>query len=160
MYFPSAPNNFWQIFRSAIDSSYLPLLQDWLLCSLPNFAVYPIAKTMWYLTVIFISASINLDLIKIFAQVLADYDSICDTVSYTKLKRQTSATQQPTTPCDAAMLQCYTTRGDCNANRQYMLFVVACRDFYKRLNATQKSTFCDIFAKFNEPNIADMLNAL
>lgn len=146
-----------QIFRSAIDSSYLPLLQDWLLCSLPNFTVFPIEKTMWYLTVIFVSASINLELIKIFPQILADYECICDTVSLNKLKRQAST--EPTA-FESMALQSYATRIDCNADRQYIMFVTACRDFYKNLNATQKSTFLDAFVKFDKPSISNMMSAL
>lgn len=146
-----------QIFRSAIDSSYLPLLQDWLLCSLPNFTVFPIEKTMWYLTVIFISSSINLDMIKIFPLILADYESICDVVSYEKLKKQTSL---QSTSYDSVLLKCYATRSNFNADRCYMMFVVACRDFYKKLNPTQKTTFHETFERFNESKITDMLNAL
>ncbi|XP_058457032.1 huntingtin [Malaya genurostris] len=61
-----------QVFRSAIDSSYLALLQEWLLCSLPNFLSFPqINKSVWCLTVIFLSASLNQHLLKLFPEVLS-----------------------------------------------------------------------------------------
>lgn len=62
-----------QVFRSAIDSSYHSLLQDWLICSLPNFLSLPVNKSIWCLSVIFLSASINLNLVKIFPEILGKY---------------------------------------------------------------------------------------
>uniref|UniRef100_A0A2M4A9U2 Huntingtin n=1 Tax=Anopheles triannulatus TaxID=58253 RepID=A0A2M4A9U2_9DIPT len=62
----------YQLFRSAIDASYLPLLQEWLLCSLPNFLAFPqVNKSVWCLTVIFLSASLNQHLIKLLPEVLS-----------------------------------------------------------------------------------------
>ena len=62
----------YQLFRSAIDSSYLALLQEWLLCSLPNFLSFPqVNKSVWCLTVIFLSASLNQHLIKLLPEVLS-----------------------------------------------------------------------------------------
>ncbi|XP_058840102.1 huntingtin-like [Topomyia yanbarensis] len=61
-----------QVFRSAIDSSYLALLQEWLLCSLPNFLSFSqINKSVWCLTVVFLSASLNQHLLKLFPEVLS-----------------------------------------------------------------------------------------
>ncbi|XP_055624615.1 huntingtin [Toxorhynchites rutilus septentrionalis] len=61
-----------QVFRSAIDCSYLTLLQEWLLCSLPNFlSLSQINKSVWCLTVIFISASLNQHLLKLFPEILS-----------------------------------------------------------------------------------------
>ncbi|XP_052866006.1 huntingtin [Anopheles cruzii] len=61
-----------QLFRSSIDASYLPLLQEWLLCSLPNFLAFPqVNKSVWCLTVIFLSASLNKYLIKLLPEVLS-----------------------------------------------------------------------------------------
>uniref|UniRef100_A0AAG5CW14 Huntingtin n=1 Tax=Anopheles atroparvus TaxID=41427 RepID=A0AAG5CW14_ANOAO len=61
-----------QLFRSAIDASYLTLLQEWLLCSLPNFLAFPqVNKSVWCLTVIFLSASLNQHLIKLLPEVLS-----------------------------------------------------------------------------------------
>lgn len=60
-----------QVFRSSIDAAYLPLLQDWLVSSLNNFLMLPSQqKAVWCLTVIFISASLNLHLLKIFPRVV------------------------------------------------------------------------------------------
>ncbi|XP_053669287.1 huntingtin [Anopheles marshallii] len=62
----------YQLFRSAIDASYLTLLQEWLLCSLPNFLSFPqVNKSVWCLTVIFLSASLNQHLIKLLPEVLS-----------------------------------------------------------------------------------------
>uniref|UniRef100_A0A182YG60 Uncharacterized protein n=1 Tax=Anopheles stephensi TaxID=30069 RepID=A0A182YG60_ANOST len=62
----------YQLFRSAIDASYLALLQEWLLCSLPNFLSFPqVNKSVWCLTVIFLSASLNQHLIKLLPEVLS-----------------------------------------------------------------------------------------
>lgn len=59
-----------QVVRSAIDSSYLPLLQDWLICTLPNFLSLQLNKALWSLTLIFLSASINVHLVKLFPEIL------------------------------------------------------------------------------------------
>lgn len=127
-----------QVFRSAIDSSYLPLLQDWLICSLPNFLVFPIDKTIWCLTVIFISASINLTLTKVFSEVLAKYDDLMD---------ETTPTQQ--------------RMGDTLAGRRRLqLFCLACKDFYSRLGADQKNSFRILFSNIESPEIQIMLNLL
>uniref|UniRef100_A0A6B2E671 Huntingtin n=1 Tax=Phlebotomus kandelakii TaxID=1109342 RepID=A0A6B2E671_9DIPT len=65
-----------QVFRSAIDSAYLALLQDWLICSLPNFVVLPPAKAVSCMSVIFVSASLNLNLIKIFPEILETFGTL------------------------------------------------------------------------------------
>lgn len=59
-----------QVFRSSIDADYLPLMQDWLVSSLSNFLGLPEAKSIWCLTVIFISASVNIHLLKTFPHLL------------------------------------------------------------------------------------------
>lgn len=138
-----------QVFRSAIDSTYLRLLQDWLLCSLPNFLSFHVQKVMWYLTVIFVSVSINFDLIKIFPQILAEFSSVCDYVDRDKIMK--------------------TIANETNANlkfieydqrRQHTLFVLACRDFYHRLSEEQQNAFRSIFTSMDETEIKEMLNAL
>lgn len=56
-----------QVFRSAIDSSYLTLLQEWLICSLQNFLTYPNnKKSIWFLSLIFLSSTLNQSLVKLF----------------------------------------------------------------------------------------------
>lgn len=138
------------MFRSAIDSAYLPMLQDWLLCSLPNFLSFTTQKTMWYLIVIFISASINLSLIKIFPQVLADYNAVFNSAMIqSKYERRMSATHESHQP--------YCVDDVCVAKRQKFLFAIACKDFYERLSNQQKAAFRDIFSKMKE---LDILNAL
>lgn len=58
---------FRQVFRSAIDSSYLVLLQEWLICSLQNFLSYPNnKKSIWFLSLIFLSSTLNQNLLKLF----------------------------------------------------------------------------------------------
>jgi huntingtin len=43
------------------------LLQEWLICSLPNFFTYPHAKkSIQFLTLIFMSSTLNLHLLKLF----------------------------------------------------------------------------------------------
>jgi hypothetical protein len=56
-----------QVFRTAIDSSFLVLLQEWLICSLPNFLTYPSQKrSILFLTFIFMSSTLNQHLLKLF----------------------------------------------------------------------------------------------
>lgn len=100
----------YQVFRSAIDCSYLALLQEWLLCSLPNFLSFTqINKSVWCLTVIFLSASLNQHLLKIFPEVLS-------LPSYQQLNE-----------------------------REVNNFILSAKDFYRRLDASQKSKFKEIF---------------
>lgn len=127
-----------QVFRSAIDSSYLPLLQDWLICSLPNFLVFSVDKTIWCLTVIFISASINLQLIKIFPEVVAKYDELVDET-----------------------MPMRTSDGDAiAARRRLQLFCLACKDFHTRLSAEQKNSFRTLFSNVESQEIQLMLSLL
>jgi huntingtin len=58
----------YKVFRNAIDSSYLTLLQDWLICSLPNFLALPFPKANWCLLLIFMSASLNQHFIKLIPE--------------------------------------------------------------------------------------------
>lgn len=102
---------------------------------------------MWYLIVIFISASINLNLIKIFPQVLADYKAVFN--SAMTHRTATSTTQAPQ--------QSICINDERVAKRQQILFAIACKDFYDRLNSQQKTTFRDIFSNITE---LDVLNAL
>ncbi|CAG9807296.1 unnamed protein product [Chironomus riparius] len=62
-----------QVFRTAIDSSFLPLLQEWLICSLPNFLNYPNnKKSIQFLTLIFMSSTLNQHLLKLFPIIIDD----------------------------------------------------------------------------------------
>lgn len=141
------------MFRSAIDSTYFPLLQDWLLCSLPNFLTFHIQKVLWYLTVIFISVSINFDLIKIFPQLLAEYNSVVGVVIRDKyVQKSTNEISE-------------TSENVINITRnprtnQISLFILASRDFYQRLNVEQQLIFRNTFTNINDTEIKEMLNAL
>ncbi|XP_031632927.1 huntingtin [Contarinia nasturtii] len=146
-----------QVFRSAIDSAYLPLLQDWLLCSLPNFLSFSTPKIMWYLIVIFISSSINLSLIKIFPQVLADYNAIFNNSIRDKMNKRHDIL---TSTSASLPIKYKDATSECVAIRQRTLFILACKDFYERLSCEQKRTFRDIFSNMQEQEIYNMLKAL
>lgn len=146
-----------QVFRSAIDSAYLPLLQDWLLCSLPNFVSFSTQKIIWYLIVIFISASINLSLIKIFPQVLAEYNAIFNSLPRDKLDIRSVSSSPALEPLP---FQYRDVISECVATRQRTLFKIVCKDFYDRLNGEQKHSFRDIFSNLQDPEIYEMLKAL
>lgn len=141
------------MFRSAIDSAYLTVLQDWLLCSLPSFVSFSTPKIMWYLSVIFLSASINLSLIKIFPQVLADHSAVFNGL-LTRDQLHKGPSTSDALPCRK------TATIESVAIRQRDIFILACKDFYDRLNNEQKHSFRDIFANLSDPEIFDMLKAL
>lgn len=106
---------------------------------------------MWYLTVIFISSSINLSLIKIFPQVLADYNAVFS--NSMRDKTFPSSTK-------SASMQYKNASSECVAARQRTYFILACKDFYERLSCEQKHTFRDIFSNMKEHEIYNMLKAL
>lgn len=112
---------------------------------------------MWYLIIIFISASINLSLIKIFPQVLADYDAIFNCLTRDKLDKR-PPTSSPT--LEPLPFLCRDVANECVAIRQRALFIIACKDFYDRLNVEQKHSFRDIFSNLKDPEIYGMLKAL
>lgn len=118
-------SDFWigchsQVFRSAIDAAYLPLLQDWLVCSLNNFlTLHSPAKAIWCLTVIFTSASLNVHLLKTFPHLL-------------RLEPQ----QQQAHGMDANYVD----------PRLQHFFVVATKDFYDKLSQPQKQMVVDSFS--------------
>lgn len=113
---------------------------------------------MWYLIVIFMSASINLSLIKIFPQVLADYNAVFDNSSRDKLDQQPESSAQPLNA--STELQYKNHAVDSVTSRQRILFQIACKDFYDRLSSEQKNSFRDIFSNLKEPEVYDMLKAL
>lgn len=61
------------VFRATIDAAYLPLLQDWLICTMGSFVSQPgdRRRVVWSLTVIFVAASIDAQLLRLFDVVLA-----------------------------------------------------------------------------------------
>lgn len=131
------------------------MLQDWLLCSLPNFLAFHIQKVMWYLTVIFVSVSINVELIKVFPQVLADFSSIVGDGEQNQIMKKV------TSDGDTVDVQ---FEGNVESNhieiKFQSLFVLACKDFYQHLNDEQQSTFRQIFESMNEAEIHQMLSVL
>lgn len=132
-----------QVFRSAIDSSYLPLLQDWLICSLPNFLSFPVQKAVWCLSIIFVSASINLHLIKIFPEILAKHGA--NGLDANADDDDAGSTQQTNTIC---------------SERDILLFCLAARDFYSRLSDEQKNRFRAVFAQCDASEFRLMLDAI
>lgn len=116
---------------------------------------------MWYLIVIFISASINLSLIKIFPQVLADYSIVFNHLIRDKWdRRSVSSTSPSTSPHEPLPFHCNDIVSECVATRQIYLFTVACKDFYDRLSNEQKVSFRDIFSNLKEQEIYNMLKTL
>lgn len=115
---------------------------------------------MWYLIVIFISASINLSFIKIFPQVLADYNAVFSNMARYKFDRKSASTLSASafSPSEHSLRE--SDANDHVAKRQQFLFTLACKDFYERLNNEQKSSFRDIFSKLKESEIYEMLKAL
>lgn len=129
------------------------MLQDWLLCSLPNFLKFHIQKVLWYLTVIFISVSINFDLIKIFPQLLAEYNSVVDVVIRDKeMQKLTNDISETSENIINITLN--------PRSNQISLFILASRDFYQRLNVEQQLIFRNTFTNINDTEIKEMLNAL
>lgn len=114
---------------------------------------------MWYLIVIFISASINLNLIKIFPQVLADYNVVFHGLARDKLAKISRSTAAASTS-ELFLHQYKGMTSECVAARQCTLFTIACKDFYDRLSSEQKHSFRDIFSNLQELHISDMLKAL
>lgn len=106
---------------------------------------------MWYLIVIFISASINLSLIKIFPQVLADYNAVFHSLAHDKIDKAIEM---------KLLTQYKDIASECVAIRQRSLFTLACKDFYDRLSNDQKHSFRDIFSNLQELEIYEMLKAL
>lgn len=108
---------------------------------------------MWYLTVIFVSVSINFDLIKIFPQLLAEYNSVVDVVirdkEMQKLINEKSETSENVIDITLNL-----------KSNQISLFILASRDFYQRLNVEQQIIFRNNFTNINDMEIKEMLNAL
>ncbi|XP_054734101.1 uncharacterized protein LOC129241666 [Anastrepha obliqua] len=162
----------YQVFRCAIDSTFLQMLQDWLICSLPTFLALPEQKGVWCLSVIFLSASINLHLIKLFPVLLSTGASAAAAAE--------AAAAVPSTDADAGG-----GGGDGGTNavgagglaiavgggiggefhklgqHEIALFVTAAADFHAKLSAEQRMRFRDAFEKFHrQPVYAKLLQSL
>uniref|UniRef100_A0A1I8MSE8 Huntingtin-like n=1 Tax=Musca domestica TaxID=7370 RepID=A0A1I8MSE8_MUSDO len=144
-----------QVFRSAIDSSFLQQLQDWLTCSLPTFLSLPEQKAVWSLSVVFLSASINLHLMKLFPLLLNGVKAATATVAASS----TTATTTPLTPTTptAAKRMSSTKLG----HHEIALFVTSAQDFYAKLGTEQKLRFRDAFKEFHHIKVYNkMLQSL
>ncbi|KAH8332800.1 hypothetical protein KR074_011076 [Drosophila pseudoananassae] len=125
----------YQVFRSAIDSSYLQMLQDWLICTLPTFLAQPEQQGVWGLSVIFLSASINLHLIKLFPLVLG--------IGAANSAAATLATAAPGTPGTPRKL----------GQHEIALFVTAAQDFHAKLSGEQRQRFREAFSSYEQSQV-------
>ncbi|KAH8247796.1 hypothetical protein KR038_010072 [Drosophila bunnanda] len=130
----------YQVFRSAIDSSYLQMLQDWLICTLPTFLAQPEQQGVWGLSVIFLSASINLHLIKLFPLVLG----IGAGNSATTGTAASAASAAPGTPAPTARKL---------GQHEIALFVTAAQDFHAKLSGEQRERFREAFTSYERSQV-------
>ncbi|EDV53310.1 uncharacterized protein LOC6555425 [Drosophila erecta] len=128
----------YQVFRSAIDSSYLQMLQDWLICTLPTFLNQPEQQGVWGLSVIFLSASINLHLIKLFPLVLG-------------IGASNSAAAATTATTEAAAAAPAMARK--LGQHEIALFVTAAQDFHAKLSGEQRQRFREAFGSFERSQV-------
>ncbi|XP_020811155.1 LOW QUALITY PROTEIN: uncharacterized protein LOC110186345 [Drosophila serrata] len=123
----------YQVFRSAIDSSYLQMLQDWLICTLPTFLAQPEQQGVWGLSVIFLSASINLHLIKLFPLVLG----------IGAANAATTGTAASAASATARKL----------GQHEIALFVTAAQDFHAKLSGEQRERFREAFTSYERSQV-------
>ncbi|XP_065372443.1 uncharacterized protein htt isoform X2 [Calliphora vicina] len=148
-----------QVFRSAIDSSFLQQLQDWLTCSLPTFLALPEQKAVWSLSVVFLSASINLHLMKLFPLLLSGIPTPTSVTVTVAAAASTSKTPA-TSPSLAATAN---TRMNCEklGHHEIALFVTSAQDFYAKLGNEQKVRFREAFKEFHHIKVYNkMLQSL
>uniref|UniRef100_A0A1B0B3C5 Huntingtin n=1 Tax=Glossina palpalis gambiensis TaxID=67801 RepID=A0A1B0B3C5_9MUSC len=140
-----------QVFRSAIDSSFLQQLQDWLTCSLPTFLSLNEPKAVWSLTVVLLSASINPHLMKLFPLVL-NYG--VRTATRTNVAVAAAAT---TTTHGFADDEVTAKLG----HHEIGMFVTSAQDFYMKLSKEQKQRFREAFKEFHHIKVYNkMLQSL
>ncbi|XP_046806711.1 uncharacterized protein LOC111675673 isoform X2 [Lucilia cuprina] len=146
-----------QVFRSAIDSSFLQQLQDWLTCSLPTFLALPEQKAVWSLSVVFLSASINLHLMKLFPLLLSGIPTPTSSVTVTTTAASAAATSKiPTTSANTSRMNCEKL-----GHHEIALFVTSAQDFYAKLGNEQKVRFRDAFKEFHHIKVYNkMLQSL
>jgi len=114
------------------------MLQDWLICTLPTFLAQKEEQGVWGLSVIFLSASINLHLIKLFPLVLGIGVSTA-----------------------AAAAAATTTTPRKLGQHEIALFVTAAQDFHAKLSAEQKLRFREAFKNYEQSQVyAGMLQRL
>ncbi|XP_002137040.3 uncharacterized protein htt isoform X1 [Drosophila pseudoobscura] len=144
----------YQVFRSAIDSSYLQMLQDWLICTLPTFLAQPEQQGVWGLSVIFLSASINLHLIKLFPLVLG----VGAGNSSSQAAVSTAGTVVGVGVGVGAMESARGMSGSSTAPRklgqhEIALFVTAAQDFHAKLSGEQRQRFREAFSSFEHSQV-------
>ncbi|XP_023034526.1 uncharacterized protein LOC6647961 [Drosophila willistoni] len=140
----------YQVFRSAIDSSYLEMLQDWLICTLPTFLAQPEQQGVWGLSVIFLSASINLHLIKLFPLVVGFGPAAAAAAGNSTATATATATAMPAALPPRKLGQ-----------HEIALFVTAAQDFHAKLSGEQRQRFRDAFGNFKQSQVyARMLHSL
>lgn len=168
-----------QVFRCAIDSTFLQVLQDWLICSLPTFLALPEQKAVWCLSVIFLSASINLHLIKLFPVLLSSGAAAAAAAASTTggggiggiggVGGVGGGNVDATTAVGLTL-----GAGACAGiggavgefhklgQHEIALFVTAAVDFHAKLSAEQRLRFRDAFEKFahRQPAYAQLLQSL
>ncbi|XP_022211914.2 LOW QUALITY PROTEIN: uncharacterized protein LOC111067168 [Drosophila obscura] len=139
----------YQVFRSAIDSSYLQMLQDWLICTLPTFLAQPEQQGVWGLSVIFLSASINLHLIKLFPLVLG----IGAGNSSSPPAAVSTAGAGTGTGAESATAAGSSTAPRKLGQHEIALFVTAAQDFHAKLSGEQRQRFREAFSSFEQSQV-------
>lgn len=110
------------------------MLQDWLICTLPTFLAQPEQRGVWGLSVIFLSASINLHLIKLFPLVLG--------IGAANSAAATLATAAPLPGTPRKLGQ-----------HEIALFVTAAQDFHAKLSGEQRQRFREAFSSFEQSQV-------
>jgi len=117
------------------------MLQDWLICTLPTFLDQPEQQGVWGLSVIFLSASINLHLIKLFPLVLGIGASNSAAAATTATTATTEA--EAAAPAMARKL----------GQHEIALFVTAAQDFHAKLSGEQRQRFREAFGSFKRSQV-------
>ncbi|XP_067624466.1 uncharacterized protein htt [Eurosta solidaginis] len=152
----------YQVFRCAIDSTFLQMLQDWLVCSLPTFLALPERKGVWCLSVIFLSASINLHLIKLFPLLLS---TAAVAAASSSTDNAAGSGDNSSSGNESMAVNVGSDAGDREFHKlgqhEIALFVTAAADFHAKLSGEQRMRFRDAFEKFQrQPVYAKLLQNL
>lgn len=134
------------------------MLQDWLICTLPTFLAQPEQQGVWGLSVIFLSASINLHLIKLFPLVLGSGASASGSAPAAVASPSPSPGHGPatTSACGSVWMPPRKL-----GQHEIALFVTAAQDFHAKLSAEQKLRFREAFRNYEQSQVyASMLQRL
>lgn len=115
------------------------MLQDWLICTLPTFLAQPEQQGVWGLSVIFLSASINLHLIKLFPLVLGIGAA--------------TATNCGVSTAAAAAAGAAGAAPRKLGQHEIALFVTAAQDFHAKLSVEQKLRFRQAFKNYEQSQV-------